>query len=50
MLDPVSHTVDTFNRHLKTRLFSLNMMPPAPLTLWHYTNAVIIIIMVFYVI
>ena len=42
-------TVDTFKQHLKTHLFSLNLMPPAPLylqTLWCYTNAVIIIIII----
>ena len=41
--------VDTFKRHLKTHLFSLNLMPPAPLhlqTLWWYTNAVTIIIII----
>ena len=43
-------TMDTFKRHLKTHFSdSLNLTPPAPLylrTLWRYTNAVIIIIII----
>jgi len=47
---PLPLPVDTFKQHLKTRLSdSLNLMPLAPLylrTLWRYTNAVFIIIII----